>query len=80
MNTKYYLIEAAEYPNYENSLDQGVAWKLDRSQCLIEVASDFEVYPYVNSWNNSGGFKLWRNQEENWPDWETQEQHEGEYN
>ena len=78
MNTIYYLIEASEYPNYENSLDQLTVWKLDRSQCLIEVAFDFEVYPYINSWNNSGDFKFWRNQEKNWPDWETQEQHDGE--
>lgn len=77
MNTIYYLIEASEYPNYENSLDQGVAWKLDRSQCLIEVAVDFTVSPYVNSWDNSGDFKLWRNQDANWPDWETEAFHNG---
>lgn len=80
MSTKYYLIEASEYSNYENSLDQPAVWKLDRSQCLIEVAVDFTVYPYVNSWNNSGDFKSWRNLEENWPDWETQKQHDGDLN
>jgi hypothetical protein len=57
MNTLYYLIEASYYPNYENSLDQLPVWKLDKSQCLIEVPFDFEVYPYINSWDNSNEFQ-----------------------
>lgn len=57
MNTLYYLIESSYYPNYENSLDQLPVWKLDKSQCLIEVPFDFKVYPYINSWDNSNEFQ-----------------------
>ena len=80
MSTRYFLITGSEYTNYENSLDQPAAWNLDNSKCVIEVTTGFTVYPYLNSWNTSGDFKSWRNLDENWPDWETQAQRDGDLN
>ncbi len=77
MSTRYFLITGSEYSNYDSSLDQPAAWNLDNSKCVIEVPTGFTVTSYIQKFRYSSDFKSWRNLDENWPDWETQAQRDG---
>ena len=78
MSTRYFLITGSEYSNYDSSLDQPAAWNLDNSKCVIEVPTGFTVTSYIQKFRDPSDFKSWRNLDENWPDWETQAQRDGE--
>jgi len=69
----YYLITKSEYDtNHSTSLTHPPAWNLSGSECVIHVNSTYTVSNYIETWSTSGDFKIWRNDEDNWRDWETE--------
>lgn len=76
---KYYLLTSEEYNNHVDATDQQVVWSLDSSKCIIEVADGYDIPNHILVFSTPNEVNDWRwdpNTEE-WRNWMTEEERNG---
>lgn len=84
----YYLLSSQQYEAQieqpESSAkkvptDQLVAWSLDRTKCIVEIAEGYIINEYIMAFATANECNEYRYAEanENWRDWLTEEDYYG---
>lgn len=72
---KYYLLTSEEATNHTDATNQDLAYTLDNSKCIIEVADDYDISNHISVFSTSNEVNDWRwdPATEEWRNWMTEE-------